>query len=117
MTPENEGWAEKIAEIMTEQFGLKPKEQSYMYRRPYPDWFDRVPLPNQYNVSDFTKFSGSENISTIEHISWFLVQCGEASAEDPLLVRFFPLSLSGSAFTWFASLPPNSISGWANLKK
>ena len=65
----------------------------------------------------FTKFSGSEIISTIEYISRFLAQCGEASAEEPLLVRFFPLSLSGSAFTGFASLPPNSISGWADLEK
>ena len=65
MKPETEGWAEKIAEIMKEQFGLKSKEQSYMYRCSYPDWFDRVPLPNQYKVPDFTKFSGSENISTI----------------------------------------------------
>ena len=62
MKPETEGWAEKIIEIMKEQFGLKPKEQSFMYRRPYPDWFDRVPLPNQYKVPDFTKFLGSENI-------------------------------------------------------
>lgn len=36
--------------------------------------------------------------------------------EDVLLVRFFPLSLSGLAFSWFASLPPNSINSWANLE-
>jgi hypothetical protein len=29
----------------------------------------------------------------------------------------FPLSLSGSAFTWFSSLPYNSVQNWANLEK
>lgn len=56
-------------------------------------------------------------MTTMEHISRFLAQCGEASAEEALRVRFFPLSLTGSAFTWFASLPPNSIRGWTDLEK
>ena len=51
------------------------------------------------------------------NISWFLAQCGEASVEETLKVRFFPLSLTGSAFTWVSSLPSNSIQGWANLEK
>jgi hypothetical protein len=33
------------------------------------------------------------------------------------MIKFFPLSLSGSAFTWFASLQSNPISGWVNLEK
>ena len=88
-----------------------------MYRRPYPDWFDRVPLPRRYKLPDFSTFSGQDNISTVEHVSRFLAQCGEASAEEALRVRLFPLSLSGSAFTWFTSLPPNSIRCWADLEK
>jgi hypothetical protein len=75
-------------------------------------------LPYQYKVPDFSKFSGQDDISTMEHISRFLAQCGEASAEEALKVRFFfPLSLTGSAFTWFSSLPSNSIQGWADLEK
>lgn len=57
------------------------------------------------------------NVSTIEHVSRFLAQCGESAAEDALGVWLFTLSLSRSAFTWFASLPANSISCWANLEK
>lgn len=53
----------------------------------------------------------------IEHVGQFLAQCGEAACEEALRVRFFPLSLSGSAFTWLASLPQGSISGWADLEK
>jgi len=36
---------------------------------------------------------------------------------DELRVRLFSSFLSGSAFTWFISLPPNSIITWANLEK
>lgn len=36
----------KLAEAMKEQFDPKPKEQAYMYRRPYLEWMDQVALPN-----------------------------------------------------------------------
>lgn len=107
----------KIADVIQNQFGLKPKEQSYMYRRPYPEWFDCVALLIRYRVPDFSKFSGQDDVSTIEHVGQFLAQCGEAACEEALRVRFFPLSLSRSAFTWFASLLPNSIQGWADPEK
>ena len=32
-------------------------------------------------------------------------------------MRLFPLSLSGAAFTWFISLPPNSVFTFANLEQ
>jgi hypothetical protein len=68
-------------------------------------------------VPDFTKFSKQDNVTTIKHISKFLVQCGEASGNDALKIRLFPSSLSGSAFTWFSSLPASSIISWADLEK
>jgi hypothetical protein len=51
-------WADKIAEIMRDQFGIKPKVNTYSYRTPYPPAYDLIPLPNWYKVPDFTKFSG-----------------------------------------------------------
>jgi hypothetical protein len=45
----------------------------------------------------------------LEHIGQFLLQCSEASANDALKLRMFPLSLSGTTFTWFNSIAPNSI--------
>nr|AAR06334.1 hypothetical protein [Oryza sativa Japonica Group] len=110
-------WADVIADVMREQFGLKPKETGSLYRQPYPEWFERVPLPNRFKVPDFSKFSGQDGVSTYEHISRFLAQYGEASAVDALKVRLFKLSLSGSAFTWFSSLPYGSINSWADLEK
>ena len=51
-------WASKIAEVMRDQFGLKPKQQNLMYRTPYPAAYDQLSLPHKYKLPDFTKFSG-----------------------------------------------------------
>jgi hypothetical protein len=110
-------WADKIAEIMKDQFGIKPKFNTYSYRTPYPSAYDLIPLPNWYTVPDFTKFFGQDDTSTMEHVNRFIIQCGEAASRDELRVRLFLSSLSGSAFTWFISLPPNSIITWADLEK
>ena len=55
-------------------------------------------------------------MTTMKHISHYLIQLGEASVDEAHKVRFFPLSLSGLAFSWFSSLEPNSIIGWADLE-
>jgi hypothetical protein len=34
-----------------------------------------------------------------EHVGQFSLQCGEASANDALKLRMFPLSLADTAFT------------------
>jgi len=41
----------------------------------------------------------------------------EKLPRDELRVHLFSSSLSGSAFTWFISLPPNTVITWANLEK
>jgi len=110
-------WADKIAEVMRDQFGIKPKVNTYSYWTPYPPAYDLIPLPNRYKIPDFTKFSRNDDTSTMEHVNRFIIQCGEAANRDELRVRLFSLSLSGSAFTWFISLPPNSVITWADLEK
>jgi len=100
-------WADKIAEVMRDLFGIKPKVNTYSYRTPYPAAYDLILLPNRYKVPDFTKFSRQEDTPTMEHVNRFIIQCGEAANRDELRVRLFSSSLSGSAFTWFISLPPN----------
>ena len=102
-------WTSKIAEVMRDQFGLKPNQQNLMYRTPYPAAYDQLPLPHKYKLPDFTKFSGQGEVSTVEHINRFIVQCGEAAQHDALKVRLFSMSLSGSAFTCFTTLPANSV--------
>nr|AAX95583.1 hypothetical protein [Oryza sativa Japonica Group]ABF97753.1 retrotransposon protein, putative, unclassified [Oryza sativa Japonica Group] len=62
-------------DVMRDQFVLKPKDTGNLYRHPYHEYFERVPLPNRYKVPDFSKFSGQDNVSTYEHVSRFLAQC------------------------------------------
>ena len=105
----------KVTEMMKNQFGMKPKGMTFSYKHPCLEWYDLVALPTNYKLLEFAKFTGQDSTSTIEHVSRYLTQLGEASVEDAHRVRFFSLSLSGPAFTWFSSLPVNSIANWADL--
>jgi hypothetical protein len=67
--------------------------------------------------ADFTKFSGQDETNTVEHIGRYLMQLGEASADEAFKIRYFPLSLTGLAFTWFTSLPAHSICFWKDLEQ
>ncbi|KAK1663275.1 hypothetical protein QYE76_051434 [Lolium multiflorum] len=87
------------------------------YSKPYPNEYELIPLPPKYRLPDFTKFNGSDGSSSIEHVSRYLAQLGTISASDELRVRFFAQSLTGSAFGWYTSLPPNSIRTWKQLEE
>jgi hypothetical protein len=45
------------------------------------------------------------------------MQLGEASADEAFRVRYFPLSLTGSTFQWFTSLPPQSVGTCRELEQ
>jgi hypothetical protein len=45
------------------------------------------------------------------------MQLGEASPDEAFRVRYFPMSLTGSAFQWFTSLPPQSVGTWRELEQ
>ena len=32
------------------------------------------------------------------------------------MLQLFPLSLTGAAFTWYSSLPPNYVQNWVDMK-
>jgi hypothetical protein len=51
-----------------------------------------------------------------EHVGQFLVWVNDVGITDVHKIRMFPLSLTGAAFNWFTSLPPNSIDSWASLE-
>ena len=53
----------------------------------------------------------------MEHVNMFLLQLGEVGNHDALRVRLFSLSLPGSAFAWFTTLPANSILYWTDLER
>jgi hypothetical protein len=88
-----------------------------VYQKPYPNYYDQLPYPTGYRVPKFSKFSGEDGKTTLENVDQFILQCGKPSAVDVLVVKLFPLWLSGTAFTWFTSLAPNSIFTWAKLEQ
>jgi hypothetical protein len=100
---------DQISAILRDQFDILPKRRAIGYTKPYPSDYDLIPLPPKYQLAEFTKFSGVEGSSSIEHVSRYLVQLGMISVLDPLRVRFFSQSLIGPAFGWYTSLGPDSI--------
>ncbi|KAK1629774.1 hypothetical protein QYE76_004089 [Lolium multiflorum] len=109
---------DQISAILRDQFGILPKKRTIGYSKPYPNEYDLIPLPPKYRLPDFTKFSGSEGSSSIEHVSRYLAQLGMVSASDQLRVRFFSQSLTGPAFGWYTSLPPDRFehgSSWKSI--
>jgi hypothetical protein len=109
---------QRLTDVLQNQFGLKPKNQGHMYTPPFPKWYHRVALPNRVKVPAYlTKFSGQDDTSTVEQIARYLMQLGEASDDEAFRIRYFPLSLTGPAFTWFTSLPAHSICSWKDLEQ
>jgi hypothetical protein len=97
---------QRMFDVLQNQFRLKTKNQGYVYTSPFPEWYQSVALPNRVKVpTEFTKFSEQDDTSTVEHIARYLMQLGEASADEAFRIRYFPLSLTGPTFTWFSSLP------------
>ena len=74
-------WASKIAEVMRDQFGLKPKQQNLMYRTPYPT--DQLPLPHKANkifdllllegqikLKPYHKIPTDQELKNIKYCKW-----------------------------------------------
>jgi hypothetical protein len=108
---------DQISTILRDQFGILPKRQAIGYTKPYPSEYDLIPLPPKYQLPEFTKFSGAEGSSSIEHVNRYLVQLGMISVSDPLRLRFFSQSLTGPAFGWYTSLGSDSIRIWKQLEE
>jgi hypothetical protein len=99
----------QLAIILHESFGIEPKGRGRVFQKPYPDYYDQLPYPRGYRVPEFSKFSGEDDKSALEHVGQFILQYDEASANDTLKLKIFSLSLFATTFTWFTSLAPNYI--------
>jgi hypothetical protein len=71
---------EELSKSFEESLGVQIKPSRTTYHKPYPSHFDFMKAPDGWKVSDFNKFSGDDSKSTMEHVSMFLAQLGEASA-------------------------------------
>jgi hypothetical protein len=62
----------QLATILRESFGIEPKGWRRIYQTPYPDYYDQLPYPRGYRVPEFSKFSGEDGKTTLEHVGQFL---------------------------------------------
>nr|AAL78094.1 Hypothetical protein [Oryza sativa]AAP52483.1 retrotransposon protein, putative, Ty3-gypsy subclass [Oryza sativa Japonica Group] len=102
--------------VLRDSSEIESKVAMYTYQRPYPEHVDSVPYPQGFEVPNFTKFTGEDARTTMEHIGQFIDQCGKAGSNDLLKLKLFPLSLSNFASTWYSLLAPNSISTWSQME-
>jgi hypothetical protein len=70
---------DQISAILRDQFGILPRRRAIGYTKLYPNEYDLIPLPPKYRLPEFTKFSGMEGSSSIEHVSRYLAQLGMIS--------------------------------------
>ena len=91
------------------------------FYKPYPKMIDREnPYPRGYRILDFSLFSGEARQSTLEHVARFTVQCEELANYENFYrfkLRLFPNSLTRATFTWYTTLPRNSIQSWQEMER
>jgi hypothetical protein len=108
---------EEIAGAFRDKLGVSMIPRGQSYRKPYDSRFDHHPYPQGTRIPEFAKFSGDQGKSTHEHIGQFLAQLGELADTEAFCVRLFSLSLTGTTFAWYGTLPPNSILSWGDLEQ
>lgn len=70
-----------------------------------------------WKIRKFTKFAGDASESTVEHVARDQTKAGDKANNKNLKMKYFPSSLTKNAFTWFTTLPPNSICNWNQLER
>jgi hypothetical protein len=101
---------EEIAGAFQDKLGVSMVPRGQSYWKPYDSQFDHHPYPQGTRIPEFAKFSGDQGKNTGQ----FLAQLRELADTKVFRVRLFSLFLRGTAFAWYATLPPNSISSWGS---
>jgi hypothetical protein len=101
-----------LSKQMKNDYEIEVKNKNLSYRKSYPSSFDSIPYPIGWRCPEFVKFNGDDGKTMWDHVSQYLAQLGEASAIEKIRVCLFSLSLIGNTFSWFDSLPVNSIRTW-----
>jgi hypothetical protein len=91
-----------MTKLFRDKFGVSVARVGQSYQKSYNHRFDTVPYPQGARIPEFSKFSGENGRSTHEHIGKFLAHLGELADGEALRVRLFSLSLTGTAFAWYA---------------
>ena len=86
------------------------------YQKPYDHEFETILYPQGTRIPEFSKFSGGCGEITHGHIGQFSAHLEELADREAFRVCLFALSLIDSAFSWYATLLPNSIDSWGDLE-
>ncbi|XP_050909275.1 uncharacterized protein LOC127123057 [Lathyrus oleraceus] len=104
---------ERIMALNGVNFGIRrPNYTSYL-----SEYILQTDIPPRTKILKFTKFSGDTIESTVEHVARYIIEVGYISNNENLMVKYFPSSLTKNAFTWFTTLPQNSIHTWNQLER
>ena len=106
-----------MVEMIMAQNGVNVGLQRPSYASPLSEYILQEELPPRWKVPKFTKFSGDTSESTIEHVARYLIEAGEIARNENLKIKYFPSSLTKNTFTWFTSLPANSVYTWTQLER
>jgi hypothetical protein len=63
----------QFSTILRESFSIEPKGQERAYQKPYPDYYDQLSYPRGYRVPEFSKFTGDNGKTTLEHVGQFIL--------------------------------------------
>ncbi|XP_050900808.1 uncharacterized protein LOC127107558 [Lathyrus oleraceus] len=99
------------------QNGLNTGLRRPNYTSPLSEYALQTELPRGCKIPKFTKFSGDTSEPPIEHIVRYMTEAGDLENSENLRMKYFPSSLTKNAFTWFTTLPPNSIDTWPHLER
>jgi hypothetical protein len=58
----------QLATILRETYDIEPKGRGCVYQKPYLYYYDQLPYPRGYRVPEFSKFSGEDGETTLEHV-------------------------------------------------
>ncbi|WJX26814.1 hypothetical protein P8452_15690 [Trifolium repens] len=106
-----------LVETILNQNGLNTGTRRPNFVSALSEYVLQTELPRGWKVPKYTKFAGDTNESTVEHIARYLAESGNLANNENLRMKYFPNSLTKNAFTWFTTLPPNSIHHWTQLEK
>ncbi|XP_058768628.1 uncharacterized protein LOC131642391 [Vicia villosa] len=105
-----------IERIMSRN-GMNTPLQRSTYSSPLAEYIVQTENPRGWKIPKYTKFGGETGESTVEHIARYLTESRDMANNESLRVKHFPSSLTKAAFTWFTTLPPNSVNSWPKLEK
>jgi hypothetical protein len=63
----------QFATILRKSFGIEPKGRGHVYQKPYQDYYDQLPYPRGYRIPEFSKFSGEDGKTALEHVGQFIL--------------------------------------------